>query len=63
MAKQVLTDAQVKRVLEKISSKSQKVSGEKMPGYVMGYFMSMLMTYAEMSPAVRKDLIAMSNDD
>lgn len=62
MAKKVLTEAQVKRVLEKVSNKSKNLSGKEMPGYVMGYLMSMLMTYAEMSPAVRKDLISMAEN-
>jgi hypothetical protein len=60
MAKKTLTfsydDAKV--ILEHISEKSHKVSGEKIPPYAMGYLMSMLDRLAISSSAARRELLS-----
>lgn len=45
-------------ILDHISERSVKISGEAIPAFAKGYLISMLTTLADRSPAVRRELLA-----
>lgn len=56
--KKTFAHVEASEILDHISERSVKVSGESIPPFAKGYLISMLTKLAEVSPAVRRELLA-----
>jgi hypothetical protein len=56
--KKTFTHADASEILDHISARSVKVSGQSLSPYAKGYLVSMLTRLAEVSPAVKRELLA-----
>ena len=56
--KKTFAQAEASEILDHISARSVKVSGESLPPFAKGYLVSMLTKLSEVSPAVKRELLA-----